>query len=419
MKKLSYYLYVCVLMFAINPLTAFAYGGGGGSSVLPPSSDSNTATSTISSQVSNTTTGEASYSRPLQLTSDVISVNGETGSKTAQLTGSEGTITLKPNSLSTLSAVIPPDTNIVADSNWDGIISPPILRSNTMINESGEEILNSSNKILRDNVLVVVKAGSTLSPLNFSNNVTMNVPVENTADGTPVIVYFSNDGIKWQYLTNSTVKNGKVVFKTKHFTYFVITTSEIGENAFTVHFAAPKSAEVVKFFDIISHWSETYVNQIVSRGIASGKSALRFAPDDAITRAELTKMAVNAFGYEVPGSVSSKPFTDVHITDWYAPYIQAAKVHGIVVGYGQYFKPDNFINRAEASKMLLEAAGFDIGTDSVSSFSDTESGAWYMKYVNFAKNKGIISGYGDGTFRPDNSITRAEASKIIIKILEQ
>ena len=82
------------------------------------------------------------------------------------------------------------------------------------------------------------------------------------------------------------------------------------------------------------------------------------------------------------------------------------------------FKPDNSINRAEALKILLEAAGFDTSGAITESFPDTSADAWYMKYVNYAAKNGIVSGYSNGNFGPGNNITRAEVSKAIIKILE-
>jgi cysteine-rich repeat protein len=173
-----------------------------------------------------------------------------------------------------------------------------------------------------------------------------------------------------------------------------------------------------KFLDIAGHWAESYIKNIESLGIISGKTADTYAPDAAITRAELTKMAIIAFNYKTE-QPKSAPFNDVESYAWYAPYILAARDSNIVQGYsGNFFKPNNPINRAEALTILIKAAGFQVDPNAVVSFTDTPSSSWYMPYLAYAKNNGIISGYADGTFGPGKSITRAEVAKIVSLILE-
>ena len=72
----------------------------------------------------------------------------------------------------------------------------------------------------------------------------------------------------------------------------------------------------------------------------------------------------------------------------------------------------------EALKILLEAAKVDLSADSKVYFKDTVLGAWYMKYVNFAEENGILNGFDDGTYAPGRNLTRAEAARIVVKLLE-
>ncbi len=112
-------------------------------------------------------------------------------------------------------------------------------------------------------------------------------------------------------------------------------------------------------FDFIGHWAEDYIKTVVSLGIASGLSENVFQPDWAITRAELTKMVLVAAGEDI-STVSSTSFTDVEPSDWYAPYVEAAKDIGVVEGYEDgTFRPNDSINRVEALKILIEG-GLDI-----------------------------------------------------------
>jgi hypothetical protein len=247
----------------------------------------------------------------------------------------------------------------------------------------------------------------------------LEVPFEGVANGDSVVVYFSEDNINWSFLTNATVTNDKITFTTNHLSYFAIARLPVEESVFTLHYAAQKTVEEVNFLDIKDHWAESYINTIAEQGIVSGKTPTSFAPDVYITRAELTKMAINAFGFTLPTVATGKSFADVELDQWYAPYIQVAKENGIVQGYGADFRPNQPINRVEALKILLVIAQLDSDNTTTTDFSDTEDGAWYIKYVNAAQENGIVSGYGDGTFRPGNYITRAEVAKIVAKVLGQ
>ncbi len=82
------------------------------------------------------------------------------------------------------------------------------------------------------------------------------------------------------------------------------------------------------------------------------------------------------------------------------------------------FRGNNDVNRAEATKFLLLAKGISVKDVSSSQFSDLKEGEWYVKYVVTAANEGIISGYKDGTFKPGNTVTVAEFLKIITKTFD-
>gem|GEM_PF-6811627 len=173
------------------------------------------------------------------------------------------------------------------------------------------------------------------------------------------------------------------------------------------------------FTDLRNHWAEDYVTEIYRRGIVEGRDATHYAPDANLNRAELTKMALKAFDISVPGSVTVKPFLDVELDSWYVTFVAAAKAAGIIGGYidGNYY-PGRDVSRAEALKIMLEASGLNIGNGSTT-FTDTEPGAWYQKYLAYAEDKGIVGGYSDGSFGPERPVTRAEIAKMLTLILAQ
>lgn len=107
-------------------------------------------------------------------------------------------------------------------------------------------------------------------------------------------------------------------------------------------------------------------------------------------------------------------FTDVPQNHPYITAINFLKSKNIVAGNNGQFSPDTTITRAELLKMVFSAAGTILVSGGQNYFSDIDSASWQAPYTNTAKVNKIIGGYSDGTFKPNNPITRAEAFKIII-----
>ncbi|MFH0776695.1 MAG: S-layer homology domain-containing protein [Patescibacteria group bacterium] len=114
--------------------------------------------------------------------------------------------------------------------------------------------------------------------------------------------------------------------------------------------------------------------------------------------------------------VLESPFSDISLDSPHANAILKIAARGIISGYADgTFKPEAQINRAEFLKILVSAtkdAGLSISGKNC--FPDVGD-LWFSPYVCYAKSRGWVSGYTDGTFRPSNPINRAEALKIIAK----
>ena len=135
-----------------------------------------------------------------------------------------------------------------------------------------------------------------------------------------------------------------------------------------------------------------------------------FRPDSSITRAEtasLLRRSSEMYGYYINDDV----FSDVEM--WAKQDINELAAAEVVSGYGDgTFRPDNAVTRAEFVTMLMRIIGENGNT---SAFADV-NGHWAEKYIDKASEYGYINGYEDGTFRPDNNITRAEAVTIMSKV---
>jgi cysteine-rich repeat protein len=402
-------------------------GGGMPMSFITPLPESDTKTSSTPSILRETATEDKIISRPLEINGDMLTTKGDTVS--ALLTGANATITIKPNRDSSLSLVIPANTTISASSVWDAIINPPLIRSiKDNISRTGDTIKGVIAKLYRGDVTVVIEAGSPDVPLYFNNPVTIEVSVS-FPNGTLVDIFRrpAGDGT-WEFINTKTVENGKVRFETTHLSLFAVARADATRKAavvkeVTVKPAAPNIAEFVAeilsvFKDVKNHWASTYINRLYMEDIISGKTATTFAPNDPITRAEVIKIALKAFIIPIPSRVSEKPFPDVEVTAWYAPYAAAAKKYGILKGFPEGMRPNELVSRAEALKILLTASKLPLQVTSTKNFTDTSPGAWYMYYVRYAYENGIIAGYADGTFRPASTITRAEIAKMTVKIMD-
>ncbi|MBT4937118.1 peptidoglycan DD-metalloendopeptidase family protein [Candidatus Peregrinibacteria bacterium] len=116
-----------------------------------------------------------------------------------------------------------------------------------------------------------------------------------------------------------------------------------------------------------------------------------------------------------PKAVDETIFTDVESDHKNAEAIAYLKENEIIGGYDDgSFKPDNEVSRIEALKMLLLALNKGLDPADLVNFPDTESGAWYSPYVGRALNLKMVKGYPDGSFKPANKVNRAEYYKILI-----
>lgn len=129
-------------------------------------------------------------------------------------------------------------------------------------------------------------------------------------------------------------------------------------------------------------------------------------PDVAITRAEVAQILYNISGMSA-NSVSN--FSDVDTDAWYHAAISGMTDSSIISGYSDNtFRPSENITRAEFAALVVRYAGLSPMTETTS-FSDVPQDHWASGYIAAAQAAGYMSGYEDGSFKPEQSITRAQA----------
>lgn|GEM_PF-2904037 len=173
---------------------------------------------------------------------------------------------------------------------------------------------------------------------------------------------------------------------------------------------APATYASSEITDINGHWAQSQIEYLTAQDIISGYPDGTFKPDQTITRAEFAVIIVNAFKLE---AVNGEDFTDT-AGHWAKDYIATASSNGIVNGYGNgSFGPDDLITREQMAVMIVRAAKLDSVATGTVFTDDDKISSWAVSSVNTASSNEIISGYPDNSFRPQGSTTRAEAAVVI------
>ena len=131
-------------------------------------------------------------------------------------------------------------------------------------------------------------------------------------------------------------------------------------------------------------------------------------------------MALTLFISLLPhaAAVSARDFTDVSEDDWCFEYVDYVTSQGYFLGTTDTtFSPNRSMTRAMFVVVLSRYDGARVN-NSQSAFTDVEPGAWCAGAINWAAANGIVGGYEDGTFRPDQPVTRAQMCAIMDRYVE-
>ena len=161
-------------------------------------------------------------------------------------------------------------------------------------------------------------------------------------------------------------------------------------------------------------YTQPYLNQLVNWGFMRGDIDGNLNPDNNITRAEFVTIINRAFGYETVGAT---PFNDVEDTDWYAEDVAIAYTAGYITGTSaNTFSPLAEITREEAAVILARNLMMQPAVGENTDFTDgRDLSNWSSGLVSTAARYNLLSGYPDGSFRPQNPITRGEVAIMVTK----
>ncbi len=169
-------------------------------------------------------------------------------------------------------------------------------------------------------------------------------------------------------------------------------------------------------------WAQEAINKLSEKGIVSGDGNGLFRPNDSVTREEFLKMLITAFGFEASAEVV--PFEDVPADAWYAPYVSAAYKLGITSGKSEtVFGAGDNITREEMAALIsrvFTVLGKPIAAGDSAEFTDEAAVSEYaLDAVKALQSAGIITGMEDGSFRPAELSTRAQAAVVIYRAMSR
>ena len=142
-------------------------------------------------------------------------------------------------------------------------------------------------------------------------------------------------------------------------------------------------------------------------------------PNGKITRAEVATIFFRLLDDDTRAKYwsSKNDFSDVSVDKWYNNAVSTLCNMGVIGGYADgTFRPDAPISRAEFAKIAVSFTQ-NTGSATYNYFTDVKTTDWFAPYVTAAKDAGLIEGYSDGSFKPESKITRAEACAIVNRTL--
>ena len=189
------------------------------------------------------------------------------------------------------------------------------------------------------------------------------------------------------------------------------------------------SGQVSAFSDVpTDHWAWQEIQYSVSKNIVSGNGDGTFLPNAGVTREQFCRMLTSTFSASL-SNTGEQSFSDVPAEKWSYPYIETSRE--FLTGYSNpfgglpLFKPEDYATREDIAVALVRMMGLTdkdvMDTGYVQNhFSDyTDISPQLINYMNLACERGLISGYPDGSLRPVKGMTRAETVVLLNRATKQ
>ncbi|MEM4620910.1 MAG: S-layer homology domain-containing protein [Desulfurococcaceae archaeon] len=181
---------------------------------------------------------------------------------------------------------------------------------------------------------------------------------------------------------------------------------------------AASGPTISPFIDVSpNYWAYAEIVWIKERGITTGYEDGTFRPEAPVLREQMAAFIIRALLGENFNYSMTPYFHDVPTHSWSFRYVQKLYEMGITKGCGgAFFCPYDVVTRAQMAAFLVRAlVGEDFSYSDTPYFSDVPREHWAFKYIQKLKELGITKGYGDGTYRPEKAVSRAEMAVFLYR----
>ncbi|MET3726968.1 hypothetical protein ABID52_000549 [Fictibacillus halophilus] len=164
-----------------------------------------------------------------------------------------------------------------------------------------------------------------------------------------------------------------------------------------------------------TYWAYTPITNLSKKNVMSGYQYSQFKPTQSVTRAEAAAMVANAL--KIDASTKMSHFRDVKTSHWAVGSINAVKEAGIISGYPDgSFKPNKEMTREEIAALITKTFALK-DKEATTSFADVKEGYWAYNAIQQLNANNLVSGYTDNTFKPLNKTSRAEFSAFLYRAI--
>lgn len=202
-----------------------------------------------------------------------------------------------------------------------------------------------------------------------------------------------------------------------------VTAKDQSGNVSTQSLTLAVNAPAAPFEDVQEHWATEYVAYMYSQNVVNGVDDTHFAPDAIVTRAQCALMMCRWLGIDTTlyADVELDFVDSADIPKYAADAVKAVYSLGIITGLdtveGVYFAPNSSLTREQAMTIIGRVQPSGYTQADITAYTDADKVQnWSVKYVKELVGRGIISGFEDGTIRPDAAVTRAQLAKILTEV---
>lgn len=243
-------------------------------------------------------------------------------------------------------------------------------------------------------------------------------PAKVKSNQTVAVFYYDEVAKAWVKVPGGQINENRVSVEIDHFRKYYAVLVIDKTSGLPVKEQPMDTNTEIHFSDIAGHWAEASIKQAVNDGIVKGYPDGTFKPNATVTRAEFAVMLMSAL--KLNGAVAKLTFKDAaNIGVWAQKAVAQAVQAGIDKGYGDgTFRPTEMVTRSEMAEMIANALKLPMELNTSTDFEDDRDiPSWAKAEVGALEQLGIVQGTGSNKFNPNAQTTRAEAVTVLLKML--